>query len=227
MNMKFLAIAAMGSLLVSAAACSNAKTDDGKSADPTRDTAEKTALAANEEQPDHAAEEPEAESGFLRIISANDNGRHLAPQAGNSYRASNMIDGNLNTAWAYNIDHFTDGKGPVFTLNAKRIDAIEIVNGYAKNASSYRNNTRASEITIYRTDYSSQPIESEIIYRGSLADTRSPQRLKVSPRFDNSLPTKHIALEFGFCDIDADYVGYYMGDKWNDLCMTEFRVIGI
>lgn len=145
------------------------------------------------------------------------------------YTADNLIDGNLKTAWAVNLDspiYDCDALfGPIFTVvNCHTVSKVEIVNGYGKDEASFFNNTRAAWITIYREDYMVEelPNESDIIYRGKLKDTVEPQSLIVSPNFDNSKPTSKIGLIFSTPNSD----GYYFGQKWNDLCISEFKVYG-
>ena len=145
------------------------------------------------------------------------------------YTADNLIDGNLKTAWAVNLDspiYDCDALfGPIFTVvNCHTVSKVEIVNGYGKDEASFFNNTRAAWITVYRVDYMVEefPNESDIIYRGKLKDTVEPQSLIVSPNFDNSKSTSKIGLIFSTQNSD----GYYFGQKWNDLCISEFKVYG-
>lgn len=162
----------------------------------------------------------------------------LGNQAGNSYRASNLIDKNPATAWAVtlsdNIVDYEDIIGPVLKLSSpSRISEVEITNGYCKNSSSFSNNTRAAWIEVarwhpdldgeYAEGQSEGSEKRDIIYAGPLSDTMKPQRLKVSPSFDNSKPTTHIVLRF---KKPGQSSGYYRGAKWNDLCISEFRVFG-
>ena len=144
------------------------------------------------------------------------------------YTADNLIDGNIKTAWAVNLDspiYDCDALfGPIFTVNCSKVSEVEIVNGYGKDEASFFNNTRAAWVTVYRLDYMVEefPNESDIIFRGKLKDTVEPQSLVVSPNFDNSKPTNKIGLIFSTKNSD----GYYFGQKWNDLCISEFKVYG-
>lgn len=153
---------------------------------------------------------------------------HLPPSKIATYTADNLIDGNIKTAWAVNLDspiYDSDALfGPIFTVNCHTVSEVEIVNGYGKDEASFFNNTRAAWITVYRVDYMVEefPNESDIIYRGKLKDTVEPQSLVVSPHFDNSKPTNKIGLIFSTKNND----GYYFGRKWKDLCISEFKVYG-
>lgn len=162
----------------------------------------------------------------------------LGNQAGNSYKASNLIDGNPATAWAVTLSNdlvsIMDIIGPVFHLSKpSKITSVEITNGYCKNSKSYHNNTRAAyvEIARWHTNLDGEYAEGQtegsdrkdIIYSGPLDDVMRPQRLKVSNSFDNSKPTSDIVIRF---KDPSDKSAYYHGDKWNDLCISEFRVFG-
>lgn len=162
----------------------------------------------------------------------------LENQAGNNYKPSNLIDGNPATAWAVPLSSelllFDDIIGPVFHLSKpSKITSVEITNGYCKNSKSYHNNTRAAYVEIVRwyPDLDGEDAEGQaegsdkkdIIYSGPLDDVMTPQRLKVSRSFDNSRPTKDIAIRFRD---PSDRSAYYHGSKWNDLCVSEFRVFG-
>lgn len=161
-------------------------------------------------------------------ISKAECGYYLPSSKVAKYTADNLIDGNIKTAWAVNLDspiYDCDALfGPTFTVNCHTVSKVEIVNGYGKDEASFFNNTRAAWITVYRVDYMVEefPNESDIIYRGKLKDTVEPQILVVSPNFDNSKPTNKIGLIFSTQNSD----GYYFGRKWNDLCISEFKVYG-
>lgn len=151
---------------------------------------------------------------------------HLGSQAGNTYVAANLLDGNPATAWAVDLDTAPFDSdhlyGPTFTLDANRIDYVTIVNGYAKSVSAFKNNTSARYIKICRVmDGDEFPEPEDIIYSGSLRDTMSPQKLPVNPGFDNSRPTREIAIYF-----PADPVYYRQGAKWNDFCISEIEFWG-
>lgn len=162
-------------------------------------------------------------------ISKAECGYYLPSSKVAKYTADNLIDGNLKTAWAVNLDspiYDCDALfGPIFTVvNCHTVSKVEIVNGYGKDEASFFNNTRAAWITIYRNDNMEGdfPKECDIIYKGALKDTVEPQSLVVSSNFDNSKPTSKIGLIFSTKNSD----GYYFGRKWNDLCISEFKVYG-
>ena len=165
----------------------------------------------------------------LPVESSNGLIEPLYPRAGNTYDAKNLTDGNNNTAWAVRLagSGYEDSDylwGPNLSLNAKRIDAVEIVNGYAKDNNSFKNNTRASWIMIYRPDApdSGHPSEDDIIYSGKLDDTMNPQMLRVNRKYDNSRPTKNLCIVFSNKQNDK----FYHGAKWDDLVISEIKIYG-
>lgn len=153
-------------------------------------------------------------------LSVND-APHLAPQAGNYYMASNLIDGKKNTAWICDAGAYNGPDGIdvlEFKLNAEKIDHIVFTNGYIKNSKVYYNNARAGSITISRV-----PVDlatpSDILFSGPVADSMSPQTLPVSPNYDNTIPTEELYVRFG-----PDIIH---GSKYyNDFCISEFQVFG-
>ena len=182
-----------------------------------------------EESNDSKDEKSEFQTNAHEIsISKAECGYYLPSSKVAKYTADNLIDDNIKTAWAVNLDspiYDCDALfGPIFTVNCNTVSEVVIVNGYGKDEASFFNNTRAAWITIYREDYMVEelPNESDIIYRGKLKDTVEPQSLIVSPNFDNSKPTSKIGLIFSTQNSD----GYYFGQKWNDLCISEFKVYG-
>lgn len=158
-------------------------------------------------------------------------------QDGNNYHPGNMTDNNPATAWAAKLstinDEYQNGiiVGPVFDLEpASKISGVELQNGYCKNSSSFKNNTRATWITIYRyhPEYDGEYGEDQmmgyidrpdIIYEGPIKDSMEPQYFPVNSDFDNSRPTRAVGLLFK--------QGHFVeGARWNDLCMSEIKIYG-
>lgn len=75
------------------------------------------------------------------------------------------------------------------------------------------------DITIFRRNGDElAPYDvSDIIFNGTLKDVNQPQRLNVSPSFDNSRPTHRVGILFS----NDYYDGYYHGKKFNDLCLSD------
>ena len=167
----------------------------------------------------------------LKVSNVEDYPDPLAPQGGNTYYAKNMFDGNPNTCWSvHRDDMYCDAElswGPSFDINAKKIDSVKILNGYAKSITSYRNNPRAAWILIFRADEEEEEWgdcvpDSEIIYRGDLKDVMEYQTLPIDHRFDNSKPTKRVGIVFG-CTPDF----FYRGAKYDDLSISEIEFYGV
>lgn len=165
----------------------------------------------------------------LKVSDIKDLEETLPPEGSNTYYAKNMFDGKSSTGWAVSLDNFygcCDRRwGPEFSINARRIDYIKILNGYAKSQTAYLNNTRANWILIYRVNENDEDDEfideKDIIYAGPLKDVNEFQKLKVDPQFDNTKPTKRVGLVFS-CGDD----GFYLGKKYSDLVVSELEFYG-
>lgn len=160
----------------------------------------------------------------------------LGNQAGNNYSPWNLVDGNKNTAWAVPLDKTKPAGqwtifGPKITFkNAEHLDGVRIRNGYCKSSYAFNNNTRATWIKIVRCapgtgSVSDQNVaQTDIIYEGELRDTMEPQWFAPSPGFDNNTPTRAVQVYFdNTMRMDARYV---IGDKYDDLCLTELQIFG-
>lgn len=161
----------------------------------------------------------------------------LNNQAGNDYSPLNMTDGKSATAWAAPLDkiddYYDNGMivGPVFYLaEPARITGVALRNGYCKNNVSFRNNSRASWVLIYRyhPEYDGETGEdqmmgfiedADIIYEGSVQDNMELQYFPAGKKFDNSQTTAAVGLIFR-------HGWFYRGEKWNDLCLSEIKIFG-
>lgn len=147
----------------------------------------------------------------------------LAPQAGNNYKAGNLFDGNKATAWAVNLSSAPfdcDALwGPVFNVDAERIDYIVFTNGYGKSDKVFHDNARVKQLTIARYGYDIEWEETKdyVLYSGPVMDSAGPQKLKVSPRY------RHIPGK-GKYQIVVHEI--YSGNKWDDLCVSEIEFFG-
>lgn len=163
----------------------------------------------------------------LRVSASRGRTKELAPQGNNTYVPSNIVDGNLSTGWAVgNVqsEDFLRGSiyGPIIHLKEDAvIDYIVFYNGYGKNSQSFKNNTRAGWVKIYRAT-NGQPRSADILYEGKLSDTSSPQRLTVRPEFDSSEPVSDIIIQFS----DETHAKFYEGKKWDDLVISEIEFWG-
>jgi hypothetical protein len=160
----------------------------------------------------------------LKVVKASCYGS-LAPQGGNTYGAWNMVDGNIATTWAVSLNNRNiyggDGdldpswiQGPYFEVPCKKLSHIVIRNGYAKSASAYINNSRASYI--FFEIETSDGLEG---FGAKLKDTPDPQRLDapLNESWNNNITTIQMGFPCG---------SFIKGAKWNDLCITEIEFWG-
>ena len=147
----------------------------------------------------------------------------LASQTGNTYEARNLCDGFSTTAWAISLENAVYDNdmlyGPTFTIKCKELSHIIIRNGYGKNETSYKNNTRAARVVFYSCD---EQGKEHILYDGFLKDTPSPQRLEIASEKKGDNEIKRIGMKF-YAQRDG---GFYTGEKWNDLCVSEVEFWG-
>jgi hypothetical protein len=149
---------------------------------------------------------------------------NVETQGDNTYVPANMLDGNISTAWAVNLDKasFDSDKlyGPVFTLSCKKLSHIIIHNGYAKSEELYKNNSRASRIIFCNADnVSDEDEQASYLFEGILKDTPDKQILEIDPELscNNNIKTIQII-------IPVDGIRY--GAKWRDLCISEIEFWG-
>lgn len=174
---------------------------------------------------------PEVEVKKLHVTHIMEGTKSLGNQAGNSYLPVNMFDGDPSTGWAIKLSNATIKNnriyGPSFDVNAKKLAYVKIQNGYAKNKDSFNKNTRAAWIEIYRDEAVENPSSRDIIYRGPLEDNMELQELQLNPDFDNSRPTRQVQVRFKAYSPDLNDNGYYMGDKYDDLVISEIEFYGL
>lgn len=150
---------------------------------------------------------------------------YLKPQAGNTYEPSNMVDGNLATAWAISLDqvNYKNGKiyGPTFTIDCMKLSHVVIRNGYCKNESSYMNNTRALKVILCNAgNVDDEDETASYLYEGTLEDTSEEQVLHINSDLPCNQSIQKVQLIF-----PSD--GLRRGNKWDDLCVTEIEFWGI
>lgn len=150
---------------------------------------------------------------------------YLKPQAGNTYEPSNMVDGNLATAWAISLDqvNYKNGKiyGPTFTIDCMKLSHVVIRNGYCKNESSYMNNTRALKVILCNAgNVDDEDETASYLYEGTLEDTSEEQVLHINSDLPCNQNIQKVQLIF-----PSD--GLRRGNKWDDLCVTEIEFWGI
>lgn len=171
------------------------------------------------------AERFDRSKAILLKVAKVEYGSSLAAQGGNTYEARNLCDGDSTTAWAVNLDK--EGiydcdqlYGPIFSLNCKKLSHIIIRNGYGKSADAFKNNTRAAKVKFL--SLVDDEDDERVLFDGSLRDKPTPQRLEIPLDLDGNSNIKQIRMNFN-TQLNG---GYYMGEKWNDLCITEVEFWG-
>jgi hypothetical protein len=118
-----------------------------------------------------------------------------------AYKAENMTDGNIATAWAEGAEGAGIGEWIKFGFDTpKKIKAIKILAGYAKTETVYFNNNRVKEMKVIFSDGEAQT--------ANLTDSKDFQRILI----DRDRPTQFVKLEIR--DV-------YHGRKFDDTCISE------
>lgn len=152
---------------------------------------------------------------------------HLASQGKNSYTKDNLWDDDTRTAWVegvkgYGIGEYIDF---IFPYHAARATTCYIANGYNKNETTWRNNSRVKTFNLYEND--------KLIATVNLKDTRDLQSFelphKIPNRPDNTpYPSSdqeanskpEIHLKFVITEV-------YKGDKYDDTAISELIFDGV
>jgi hypothetical protein len=121
----------------------------------------------------------------------------------NSYRATNLIDGDLATAWEEGAKGPGLGEWVRFEFSRPLVIArIEIANGCQKDEERFQGNPRVKSMKV---EYSNG--ETTLI---DLADTTEPQSISGTDE----------AVEW----VKLTVVSVYEGDQWEDTALSEVRV---
>ena len=143
----------------------------------------------------------------------------LNPQAGYTYEASHLVDGDPSTIWAIHLDEdLGDYYGPSFRIESGRLAYIIIRNGYGRSITSFRNNTRAAEVTVCDEGVGEGGYDITTV---RLQDTNDPQKIVIPTSYTDNV--EYVKLSFGN---PADGSKFYRGAKWNDLCISEVEFWG-
>lgn len=146
----------------------------------------------------------------------------------NKYSVKNLVDGNPETPWVEGKKGYGINESIVLSTNpfyansagAYKISRIGIINGYAKNASIFKKNSRVKKIRIDYKNYaccgncckdksaSMKENGSEVF---TLKDTMEIQYLK----FDEPVFTSNIKITI---------LNVYKGSKWDDTCLSEIML---
>jgi hypothetical protein len=158
-------------------------------------------------------------AGYQTVVSSS-----LAAQGENIYTAESVSDDDVRTAWVegakgYGIGEYVEF---IFEYNAPRATSVTISNGYNKNITAWKNNSRVKTLNVYEDD--------KLLMVVNLADTRDLQR------FDLPHPIPNRKGEDGLSDREEDnppvrlrmmISEVYKGDKYDDTAISEITFDGL
>ncbi len=137
----------------------------------------------------------------------------LKPSGEENYKAQNAHDFSYKTAWVEGAKGY--GKGEYleyfFKNDSPRITDIIVHNGYIKDESTWRNNSRVKKLKMYINDKPWAILD--------LKDTRAEQRFVVEP-LGRRKDGKDLVLKFAIMDV-------YKGKKYDDVAITEIYFDGL
>ncbi len=135
---------------------------------------------------------------------------HLKSQGANSYVPDNAHDFSYKTAWVEGVAGYGVGEYLTyyFAEQSPRITTVIVANGYVKNRTAYRNNSRVKRLNMY--------IDNKLYAVLNLKDEISEQIFNVG-----TIGTKsRWQLKFEIAEV-------YKGDKYDDTVITELYFDGI
>lgn len=138
----------------------------------------------------------------------------LGDQAGNNYKPSNVLDGNLNTVWAakfLNRDHSI-----TFNVDAQEVVGLVIANGYNKNQKTLENNAQAKNLVVY---VNGEPMMEYALQHVNKVGEFPNQEMQ-GEYIELQSPAKNVKT------IKLTFHGAYAGKKWNDMCISEIYFLG-
>ncbi|MEN7551602.1 Hint domain-containing protein [Rapidithrix thailandica] len=145
---------------------------------------------------------------------------HLDSQGKVDYQATNAHDLDYKTAWVEGDEGFGTGEylKYIFAANSPRINKIIVANGYVKNETAWRNNSRVKKLKLYLDD---QPYA--IL---NLRDQRAGQHFSISPLGNKPSTTDDLSnapdwtLKFEILEV-------YPGEKYKDVAISEIYFDGL
>lgn len=161
----------------------------------------------------------------------------------NSYGVENLVDGNPATAWVEGVDGYGEGETLEFCMacnfeydcGKETISKIHIVNGYAKNETTFKNNSRVKELEVrVRELVEKSVVEAPNSPYFNIEDAGDCYTLDSSfvyaDRYyyfvlDDTM--KEQTLDLGGAKevfkVTFKIVSVYMGDKYKDTAISEIR----
>ncbi|WP_282074163.1 NADase-type glycan-binding domain-containing protein [Maribacter aquivivus] len=175
-------------------------------------------------------------TAFCKVSSA------LQPQNGNLYDYSSISDLSYATAWVEGVEGDGIGEYVEFSFPAQhpRITTIKIANGYIKDKTTWKNNSRVRQLKVcvnntefailnLKDVYAEQVFEIptigfEITYRGYNDDGTSWYKYK--DENGNTFKSYNKKIESGDT-IRFEIISVYKGDKYDDTAITEIYFSGL
>ncbi|OAB41695.1 discoidin domain-containing protein [Paenibacillus glacialis] len=133
----------------------------------------------------------------VRKISASST---LSAQAGNTYDAANLVDGNPNTAWSEGVAG--DGIGESIMIDfgsVQRLNGIELLNGLVKSNKLYKQNNKIKKMKLEFSDGQSLTLDSYFLKNN----------------FEK--PIQSSSMKITILEVER-------GTKYRDTCISELRV---
>lgn len=148
----------------------------------------------------------------------------LAAQGENIYSVESLRDDDVRTAWVegvkgYGIGEYIDF---IFKYNAPRATNVTISNGYNKNETTWKNNSRVKTLNIYEND--------KLLMIVNLADTRDLQKFDLPHPIPNRKGGDGLSeQEENKPDVCLRMVitEVYKGDKYDDTAISEIAFDGM
>jgi len=158
----------------------------------------------------------------------------FAPERTANYEAKNLADNDRNTSWCEGVKGYGIGERvtmSVLTLAKSGLggviphfDSVLIVNGYAKDAALWKDNTRVKTLRLY--------VGGRHWCDLRLDDTIKPQTftfpglLRIYPAgLGKFVQVKRwVSSEFFQTDLSFEIIEVYPGDKYDDTCITGIAV---
>ena len=176
----------------------------------------------------------------------------LSPQGGNNYNASNMSDGNLNTAWVEGDNNYGTNVSISFKIDTGYYNIhsdsydyfngkLHFINGIYKTETLFKYNSRIKKMALY--------LNKELICEFNLNDYRGVQRVDLTSYFDFSNIDVNTNSDDGIITLKTLVEKYklkydlnvngkfklktndvfelrildiFQGEKWKDTGLTEF-----
>lgn len=166
----------------------------------------------------------------------------LKPQKGNNYNNKNIYDLRYDTAWIEGVKGYGIGEYVEFNFPPKhpRITTIKIANGYIKDKSTWKNNSRVKQLKVCLNNqdfvilnlkdvYAEQVFEIptigyEIRYRGLNDDGTS--WYSYTDRNGKTIKSYTKKIDSGDT-IRFEIMRIYKGDKYDDTAITEIYFDGL